>query len=122
MEPSIRIRSPRSSRSTAVRRRGLSLLELLACVTILAVLTMAILPRLGNGAAHARSESCRVNIHVLEVQCALWRREHGQWPMSSMSDIGADQTFFPEGLPVCPVDETPYVLDSHTGRIQPHQH
>ncbi len=111
-----------SSRFDKTRRKGLSLLELLACVTILAVLTMAILPRLGNGAAHARSESCRVNIRVLEVQCALWRREHGRWPNSSLSDIGSDPTFFPEGLPQCPVDGSAYNLDSNSGRIQTHNH
>jgi hypothetical protein len=41
----------------------------------------------------------------------------GNWPANDLSDIAADPNYFPEGLPVNPVDNTPYTLNSTTHRV-----
>ena len=103
-------------------RNGASLLELLAVVTILGVITAVILPRLGSGAKTSQSASCEVNVGVIEIQAALWRRETGSWPDSSLSDVGASTKHFPEGKPACPVDGSEYRLNTNTGRVIGHNH
>lgn len=100
----------------------MSLLELLAAVTITGVLAVVIVPRLGTGASVAKTNSCHVNREVINVQCALWRRSNGNYPASNLSDVGSDANFFPEGLPTCPVDGSGYQIDSSTGLVIGHSH
>ena len=104
-----------------VRRRGMSLLELLASVSILSVLVMVIVPRLGNGGSVAKQTSCEVQCGVIELQAAMWNRAKSGWPNSDLTDIGRDLTYFPEGLPVCPIDGTAYTIDEN-GKIKGHNH
>lgn len=104
------------------RRRGLSLLELLAVVAILGVLAVVVIPRLGSGAHESKRQSCHVQRSVIEIQATLWRRERGAWPQSDLADVGADQAFFPEGLPTCPVDGSAYTFDASSGRVTGHGH
>jgi prepilin-type N-terminal cleavage/methylation domain-containing protein len=107
---------------TQLKRPGLSLLELLAAITILAILAAIILPRFGDHARTAKKRACAVNKGNIEVQSQLWYRTKGAWPATGLSDIGANQTFFPEGLPTCPVDGSTYQLDAITHRVSGHIH
>ncbi|GAB5405529.1 MAG: hypothetical protein Aurels2KO_37600 [Aureliella sp.] len=102
-------------------RSGMSLLELLACVSILAVLAAALVPRLSGGASHARARACEVQREVIEVQSALWKRKTGKWPASDLSDVSADRSFFPEGALACPVDGEAYKIDA-AGKVIGHNH
>src|SRR5205085_11702390 len=85
-------------------RRGLTLLQLVATITILLILAVIVLPRFGAATANAKSRGCEANRRNLEVQARLWYRTKGSWPATNLSDIGANSAFLPEGLPVCPVD------------------
>ncbi|MGB7345745.1 MAG: type II secretion system protein [Pirellulaceae bacterium] len=105
-----------------VTRAGLSLLELLAVVTILGTIATIVVPRLGDGAKVSQSSCCNVNARLIEVQASLWRREKGGWPSSTLANIGADPDFFPDGLPTCPLDASSYQIDTSTGRIIGHNH
>jgi prepilin-type N-terminal cleavage/methylation domain-containing protein len=104
-----------------VCRKGLSMLEMLACVAILGVLVALVVPRLHSGAKDCKAEACRVHQRTIEIQALLWKRQQGGWPASNLSDLGSSPTYFPEGLPVCPVDESAYTLNSN-GRIIGHSH
>jgi prepilin-type N-terminal cleavage/methylation domain-containing protein len=104
------------------KKLGLSLMELLAALTILAILVVIIVPRFGDNAKTAKKRACSVNKGNIEVQSQLWYRTKGAWPATTLSDIGANQTFFPEGLPTCPVDGSTYQLDATTHRITGHAH
>lgn len=103
-------------------RGGLSLLELLACVSILAVLAAAIVPRLGAGASVARTRSCDVQREVIEIESAIWKRKKASWPASDLSDMFADTEYFPEGAMKCPVDGSDYKIDRSTGQVVGHNH
>jgi prepilin-type N-terminal cleavage/methylation domain-containing protein len=107
---------------TQRKRLGLSLLELLAALMILAILVVIIVPRFGDNAKTAKKRACAVNKGNIEVQSQLWYRTKGAWPATTLSDIGANQTFFPEGLPACPVDGSTYQLDATTHRVTGHTH
>ena len=104
------------------KRAGLSLFELLAALTILAILVVIIVPRFGDHAKTAKKRACSVNKGNIEVQSQLWYRTKGTWPASGLTDIGANQTYFPDGLPTCPVDGSAYQLDATTHRVNGHTH
>ena len=109
-------------RNRCHKRYGLTLLELLAAITIVMVLAVVVLPRFGSTSASAKSSACEVNRRNLEVQARLWYRTKGTWPATNLSDLGGNTSFLPEGLPVCPVDGSAYTLNASTRQITGHSH
>tara|TARA_R110002049_G_scaffold27321_2_gene94120 strand:- start:235188 stop:235544 length:357 start_codon:yes stop_codon:yes gene_type:complete len=108
--------------AAAHRRSGLSLLELLAALTILGVLAAALVPRLSVSTSETKSGSCAINRRVIEIQTALWHRDHGSWPSASLADIGGDRGYFPDGVPICPIDQSDYQIDTSSGQVIGHRH
>ena len=104
------------------RRSGFSLLELLAVVTLIGILAVIVIPRFSNQSMNAKRNACTVNKHNIEVQCQLWMRQKNASPRTDLMDIGADQVYFPEGVPTCPVDNSPYTIDGTTQRVIGHTH
>ncbi len=104
------------------RRHGLSLLELLAVVTILAVLSAVVVKGFSGADAEARKEACYINKGDIELQARLWFRNKASWPASDLSNIGADTQYFPGELPTCPVDGSTYTLDPVTHLVIGHTH
>ena len=103
-------------------RHGFSLLELLACVTIMGVIAVIAIPRFGSESDDARIRSCHVHKGNIEVQSQLWFRSRGRWPRRDLSDIGRNENYFPDGLPVCPLDGSTYEFDSIRERVIGHEH
>src|SRR4051812_9569769 len=108
--------------STCHKRRGLSLLQLVMAITILAILVVIVLPRFGSSAINAKSRGCEANRRNIEVQARLWYRTKGAWPATNLSDMGANTSYLPEGIPTCPVDGSAYTLSSTTHQITGHSH
>lgn len=96
--------------------------ELMAVIAILAVLAAFIIPRVAHHVEDANRNACNTNQGEIELQVQLWRRNTGSFPASDLSDIGSDAAYFPEGLPVCPVDGTSYTIDTTTGTVVGHTH
>jgi len=113
-----------TTRATSDRRfrPAFTLLELLAVAAILGIIAWIVVPRLSTNAFDSKRNTCYVIKGEVEVQAELWYRAMGTWPSPDLSDIGSDSNFFPEGLPVCPVDGTEYRLDATTHRVIGHQH
>jgi prepilin-type N-terminal cleavage/methylation domain-containing protein len=103
------------------RNRGLSLMELLAVLAIVSVLTVLLVPRVAGHTGDARRAACHLNQGEIELQCQLWRRTQGAFPNATLSGIGADSQYFPEGLPTCPVDGSAYTIDA-SGLVVGHEH
>jgi general secretion pathway protein G len=91
-------------------------------IAVVLVLAAIVLPRWGIDTADARSRGCEANRRDLEVQARLWYRTKGAWPAADLSDMGANASFLPEGIPVCPVDGSAYALDATTHKISGHTH
>ena len=102
--------------------RGLSLLEMMAVVTLLGILAAIIIPRVSTPGRRAKTTSCLVIKSNIEIQAALWFRQTGTWPAADLADIGSDGNYFPEGLPTCPVDGSAYTFDSLTRQVVGHSH
>ena len=97
-------------------------MELIAVVVILGMIAWVTVPRLSGNSFDSRSSACYVNMADIEVQTELWYRNKGSWPAQDLSDIAADPAYFPDGLRLCPVDGTGYVLDGTTHRVTGHEH
>jgi general secretion pathway protein G len=91
-------------------------------VVILGIIGLVALPRLSDGSLDSKRSACYVNKGEIEVQAELWYRNKGSWPATDLSNMGADVGYFPDGLPLCPVDGTAYVLDGVTHHVIGHDH
>ncbi len=94
----------------------------MAVVAILGILAALVVPRLARPQDDAKRSACYANKGDIELQVRLWRRNNGSYPAADLSDVGADTSYFPSGLPVCPVDGAAYTIDTTTGRVMGHTH
>ena len=99
------------------KRRGFSLLELLAVVTILGIIAVVVIPRISVSSAKAKTEANKQNKSEVNSAVERWYFEKGAYPADDLSDIGADTAYFPNGIPTNPVDGTSYSLNSSTHRV-----
>jgi prepilin-type N-terminal cleavage/methylation domain-containing protein len=106
----------------ALYRRAFSLMELMAALGIIGVLAVLIVPRLAGHNDTSKRAACYANQGDIEMQVKLWRRNQGTYPAANLSDIGANPTYFPSGLPVCPVDGSAYTIDTTSGLVIGHTH
>ena len=98
-------------------RRGFSLLELLAVVTILGIIAAIVVPRVRVSSDMDKKRTDARNKAVINAEVERWYIEKGTWPADDLSDIGADRSYFPGGLPIDPIDGTPYSLNGTTHRV-----
>ncbi len=103
-------------------RTGFSLLELLAVVTILGLLAAIALVNFRPTSDTTKKRACYVTKGEVNLQVRLWYRDKSAWPANNLSDISANTTFFPTGLPTCPVDGSAYTIDSTTHEVVGHTH
>lgn len=103
-------------------RRAFSLTELMAVVVILGVMAALIVPRVMNHHGDAKEAACFANQGEIELQVKLWKRVNGAYPTANLSNIGSNGTYFPEGVPLCPVDGSAYTIDTSSGLVVGHTH
>jgi general secretion pathway protein G len=99
------------------QRSGFSLMELLAVVTIIGIIAAVILPRF---ATLSNTSTTRTNAHnKAQINSAVerWYVDKGVWPAANLSDISADMSYFPSGIPANPVDASAYTLNTTTHRV-----
>ena len=103
-------------------RHGLTLLELLAVVLLLGILSAVVIVRFLGPSDTAKRNACYVFQGEIELQAQLWFRNTGTWPDANLTAIGSDPAYFPSGLPLCPVDGSAYTFDPATQRVVGHVH
>ncbi len=104
------------------RVRAFTLVEILAVVVILGILATVVVPRVFASSGAAKISGCHKNKRDINTTVERWYFDMGGWPLDAMTDIAADPNYFPEGIPVCPVDATAYALDTTSHRISGHTH
>jgi general secretion pathway protein G len=99
------------------RRRGFSLLELLAVVTILGVIAAIIVPRVTTSSSTAKTKVRDHHKATINAAVERYYIDNNSWPANDLSDIGANASYFPSGIPTNPVDGTAYSLNATTHRV-----
>jgi prepilin-type N-terminal cleavage/methylation domain-containing protein len=99
------------------KRRGFSLMELLAVVTILGIIAAIIVPRVMVSSDTSKQKVNAHNKATINAAVERWYVEKGSWPANNLSDISADANYFPEGIPTNPVDGSAYTLNATTHRV-----
>lgn len=112
----------RTGSMNSLRRAGLSLLEVLAVVTLMGIIAMIAVPRLANSSDQPKATSCFARKGMIEVQAELWFRNKGVPPAANLNNIMADTTYFPDGPVTCPVDGSDYQLNTTTMTVNGHAH
>ena len=99
------------------KRKGFSLIELLAMVTILGIIAAIIVPRLAVSSDTAKAKLHNHNKATVNAAVERWYLEKGTWPANDLSDISADANYFPNGLSTSPIDNSAYTLNPTTHRV-----
>ena len=100
------------------KRSGFSLLELLAVVTILGIIALVVIPRISASSTTAKENSCFQN--KAEVNAAVERYFFTNGSLPADVDALNTATYFPDGIPTCPVSGNAYTLNVTTKRVSIH--
>ena len=102
-------------------RRGFSLLELLAVVTILGIIALIVIPRVSNSSYNAKVKANAFNKATINAAVERYYIENGSWPSANLSELvaGGSTDYFPTGtIPVSPHDgATAYTISTTTHRV-----
>ena len=112
---------PMDNKSRRSKRLAYTLLELMAALAIIGVVATVGCPRATTGVAESKVAACATHRGNIELQTELWRHDTGAWPATNLSNIGSNLSYFPAGLPLCPVDGSSYSIDA-SGRVIGHNH
>lgn len=99
------------------QKRGFSLLELLAVVTILGIIAAIIVPRVTVSSATAKQKVRDHHKATINAAVERYYVDTNTWPANDLSDLGVNANYFPDGLPVNPVDGSAYTLNATTHRV-----
>lgn len=100
-------------------RRGFSLLELLAVVTILGIIAAMAMSRVSVQALDAKKKACLQYRADINSAIEHYYFDQDAYP-TQLSDLQG--TYYPEAIPNCPVDNSPYTIDGTTHRVAGHNH
>ena len=101
-------------------RQAFSLLELLAVVTIIAIIASIVVPRVAFHSFSAKQKACLQYRSDLNKAIEKYMFDHDAAP-TQLTDL-EDSDYFSESIPLCPADHTTYTIDPVTSRISGHNH
>ena len=98
-------------------RKGFSLLELLAVVTILGVIAAVIISRFSDTSYTAKKKLNAHNKAVVNATVERYYLDKSAWPSADLTELN-NNSYFPDGIPVSPWDgTTKYKISTTTHRV-----
>lgn len=101
------------------QNHGFSLLELLAVITIIGIISAIVLARVSHQAIDAKKKSCLQYKSDINSALEHYRFTHGSVP-NSVNELQGD--YYPDVIPKCPVTNEEYLIDSASSRVLGHVH
>jgi type II secretory pathway pseudopilin PulG len=92
---------------------------MLAVITIIGIISAIVITRVSHHALDAKKKSCLQYKGDLNSAIETYRFEVGT-PPAALNQL--EGTYYPQTVPNCPVDNTPYTIDATAGRILGHNH
>ena len=102
-------------------KKGVTLIELLIVVLILAALSAIAIPRISQSATNAKQKACHTNLDVINSSIELFNADTGGYP-GDLTVVSEDTDYFPDGVPVCPVTDAAYPDTLVNNRVDPDLH
>ncbi len=96
-------------RKPGLRRRGLTLLEVILAVVIAATVAAMGLHFMRPTGVHSRQQSCDLTRQTVQLEAGRYRDANGVWPSSDLRQLN-DSAYFPNGVPSCPAQGGAYRL------------
>jgi len=96
-------------------KKGVTLVELLIVVLILAALSAIAIPRISQSAENARQNACATNIDIMNSTIELYNAEEGDYP-AALTDVTGNTDYFPDGVPTCPLEGS-YTMNGTSHRV-----
>ena len=90
-----------------IKKKGVTLIELLIVVLILAALSAIAIPRISQSATNAKKNACAANIDVINSTIEMYNADNGSYP-ATLAVVTGDIAYFPDGVPICPVTGAAY--------------
>ncbi|MBI4547511.1 MAG: type II secretion system protein [Ignavibacteriae bacterium] len=104
-----------------MNRKGMTLIEVLMVVILISIIAAIVIPRFSGGTKRAKVQSCEMNRSVINTSVEVYYVTEGTWPIVDLRNIKTNQSYFPDGIPTCPVDQTSYVLETTRFRVSGHR-
>lgn len=85
--------------------RGVTLIELMVVVLILAALSAVAIPRVSQSAKNAKQNACDTNIDMMNSAIEMYNADNGAYPSNLVDVVGSRDKvsdYFPDGPPRCP--------------------
>jgi len=103
------------------RKKGVTLIELLIVVLILAALSAIAIPRISQSATNAKKKACHTNLDVINSSIEMYNADTGGYP-ADLTTITQDTSYFPDGEPKCPVLDAVYPDTLVNNRVDASSH
>ena len=104
-----------------IKRKGVTLIELLIVVLILAALAAIAIPRISQSATSAKANACKTNVDVINSAIEMYNADTGGYP-ANLAVVTGSTTYFPDGAPVCPVTDAVYPSALVNNRVDASSH
>jgi len=95
------------------KNKGVTLIELLIVVLLLAALAAIAIPRISQSAANAKAEACKANIDIINQAIERYYLTYDKYP-ATLPIVTWNTNNFPDGEPRCPVinNRYPHILNA----------
>ena len=99
-----------------LKQKGVTLIELLIVVLIIAALSAIAIPRISLSAHNAGAKVCIKNIGLINTSIEAYWMEMGSYP-ANLQDITANPAYYPEDEPICPITKNTYPVALSDNRV-----